>query len=387
MPAPLTILHVITGMNVGGAEAMLMKLVTHPALAAANQRHEVVSLMPAGVVGRKLTQLGLPPSTLGMRRRIPGARQVIRLREVMRQVQPAIVQGWMHHGNLGAMVGRLMITPQPALMWNVRHSLEDIAREKPMTRQILRFEARRSSVPAAIIYNSETAARQHAGIGFDNRRETIIPNGFDCSGFQPAADARERLRQRFGIDGTATVVAMVARNHPMKAPEMLVEAVRRARDAGHDLHLLMVGEGMDAPAPALQLAIDFLPPDRVTLAGHAGDLAEWLPGVDILALPSSWGEGFPNILGEAMACEVACVTTDVGDSARVVGETGLVVPPRDPVAMAKALGRLDRLGAEGRRALGGRARARVLREYSLDRTVGRYTELYARIGAESRAAA
>ena len=387
MPAPLTILHVITGMNVGGAEAMLMKLVTHPALGAANQRHEIVSLMPAGVVGRKLTQLGLPPSTLGMRRRVPGARQVIRLREVMRQVQPAIVQGWMHHGNLGAMVGRLLVSPQPALMWNVRHSLEDIAREKPMTRQILRFEARRSSVPSAIIYNSETAARQHAGIGFDNRRETIIPNGFDCSGFQPSADGKERLRRRFGIAGAATVVAMVARNHPMKAPEMLVEAVRRARDAGHDLHLLMAGEGMDAPAPALQLAIDFLPPDRVTLAGHAGDLAEWLPGVDILALPSSWGEGFPNILGEAMACEVACVTTDVGDSARVVGETGLVVPPRDPVAMAKALGRLDRLGADGRRSLGHRARARVLREYSLDRTVGRYTELYARIGTESRAAA
>ena len=379
---PLTILHVITGMNVGGAEAMLTKLVTHPVIAAANQRHEILSLMPLGVVGNRLGEHGHAPRTLGMRGRVPGAREMLRLNRVMHQVKPAIVQGWMHHGNLGAMVGRLLISPRPALMWNVRHSLEDIDREKRMTRHILRFEARRSKLPTAIIYNSRIAAQQHASIGFDSGRETIIPNGFDCTGFQPAKGARARLRSRFGIRSRATVVAMIARNHPMKAPEMLVAAVGMARAAGHDLHLLMVGDNMDTPPPELRRAIAAaLPPDRVTLAGHARDLAEWLPGVDILALPSAWGEGFPNILGEAMACEVACVTTDVGDSGLIVGKTGLVVPPRDHAAMAQALGRLERLGSEGRRLLGRSARARVLSEYSLDDAVVRYTELYARVAA------
>lgn len=382
MRQPLTIMHVITGMNVGGAEAMLKKLVTHPAISDANQRHHILSLMPSGVVGRKLGDLGYPPYTLGMRRGIPGPVHLLRLARVMRKVRPQIVQGWMHHGNLGAMAGRLMVSPRPTLMWNVRHSLEDISREKTIPRNIIRFEARWSGSPAAIIYNSAMAAEQHSQIGFDGRHQIIIPNGFDCTGFRPSAGAKANLKRRFGIHGKATVVAMVARNHPMKAPETLVEAVRLARATGHDLHLLMVGDNMDAPSPQLRRAMAHaVPPDRLTLAGHARDLSDWLPGVDILALPSSWGEGFPNILGEAMACEVACVTTDVGDSGRIVGKTGLVVRPRDPAALAQALCRLDRLGREGRRLLGQSARARVLSEYSLDYAVQRYTELYAEVGA------
>ncbi len=382
---PLTILHVITGLNVGGAEAMLSKLVTHSAVAAAGQRHEVLTLMPPGVAGRRLAALSAPPHSLGIRRPRAGLGAAMRLAKVVRQVRPDIVQGWMHHGNLAAMIGQQLVSPRPTLMWNVRHSLEDIALENPMTRAILRFEARRSRSPATIIYNSRVAARQHGDIGFDGSRSCIIPNGFDCGHFAPVAVRRGALASRFGIEHDATVVAMIARRHPMKSPETLVEAVGRARSAGIDLHLLMVGDGMDTlPSEMHDAFRRAVPEDRLTFAPHRSDLAEWLPEVDILALPSAWGEGFPNILGEAMACGVPCVTTDVGDSGWVVGETGEVVPPRDASALEAALIRLERLGPEGRRRLGRAARQRVVDEFSLGETVSRYTDLYAD-AAETRA--
>lgn len=374
----ITILHLITGLNVGGAEAMLAKLVGHHSAAAANQRHEVLSLMAPGVVGNRLEAAGIKVRSLEMNRGIPGIVALARLAWHTRQVRPDVIQGWMHHGNLAASIARRLAPNGPVLMWNVRHSLEDIAVEPRRTRALLRLEARISRRPAAIIYNSRNAARQYGNIGFEGRHATVIPNGFDCTRLAPGADRRTALRRLFGIRSPAPIVTMVARAHPMKSVETLVEALRVARANGTDYHLLLVGSGMDRPPPPLRRALEeALPPDRLTLVGHRTDLADWLPGADMIVLPSAWGEGFPNILGEAMACGVPCITTDVGDSGWIVGKTGLVIPPRDAAALAQAIGRLERLGPEGRRILGLAARRRVIENFSLDETVARYAALYA----------
>jgi glycosyltransferase involved in cell wall biosynthesis len=147
---------------------------------------------------------------------------------------------------------------------------------------------------------------------------------------------------------------------------------------GHDIHLLLVGDRMDEPDADLRTLLDRIPPDRRTLAGARLDVANWLAGIDIIAMASSWGEGFPNILGEAMSCGIPCVATDVGDAARVVGQTGLVVPPGDAAAMARALDRLVRMGATGRDLLGSAARRRIREHYSLARIAGEYADLYLR---------
>ncbi len=358
---------------------MLAKLVGHKAIAATGQKHHILSLMKPGIAGQQLIDEGIAVHSLNMKRGVPNLGAAIGLARTIRRIRPQIVQGWMHHGNLAATIAQRFVSPHPTLMWNVRHSIEDISVEKAMTRGILRLEARMSRTPAKVIYNSRVAARQHAAIGFDSSRAEIIPNGFDCTKFVPDGSRHRQFRQLFEIRNTATVVAMVARSHPLKSVETLVEAVRMARLHGCDLHLLLAGSGMDRPSHELQKALSTaLPPDRLTLTGHRNDLADWIAGVDIMALSSAWGEGFPNILGEAMASGVPCVTTDVGDSGWLVGETGLVVPPRDPAALAQALGRLERLGAAGRRMLGMAARARILQHFSLDDAVSFYTSLYAR---------
>jgi len=193
----------------------------------------------------------------------------------------------------------------------------------------------------------------------------VIPNGFDCDRHRPRAGAGEALRARHGVAPGTTLVGMVARLHPMKDPGTLAEAVRLARGQGADIHLLLCGRGMESPPPELARALaEALPQDRLTLVGQSGDLADWMPGLDILALPSAWGEGFPNTLAEAMASGVPCITTDVGDGGWIVGETGRVVPTRDPEAMAAALVELIAMGPEGRQRLGEAARTRVVENFA-----------------------
>jgi glycosyltransferase involved in cell wall biosynthesis len=102
-----------------------------------------------------------------------------------------------------------------------------------------------------------------------------------------------------------------------------------------------------------------------------------MAALDILSLSSAFGEGFPNAIGEAMACEVPCVVTDVGDSAEIVGDAGLVVPPRNPTAMAEAWETLLAKSPEERRVLGRAARERIARNFSLDVVTRQYEILYA----------
>jgi glycosyltransferase involved in cell wall biosynthesis len=384
----MSILHIITGLNVGGAEAMLAKLLEHGA-ADDPLSPRVLSLMTPGRMAQRIDARGIPIETLAMQQGRPSLGGLLQLRRTIRAAPPALVQGWMHHGNLAASLASRFAPVRLPVVWNVRHSLSDIHLEKPLSRAVLRTGRMVSDTARAIIYNSEVAAEQYRRFGFSPERAVVIPNGFDCDTFRPRADAGRMLRQRYGIDPQPILVAMVARQHPMKDTANLVEAVGLARAAGHDLHLLLVGTGTDAPPAALatQLART-LPPGRLTLAGERADVADWLSGVDIVALPSAWGEAFPNILGEAMASGVPCVATDVGDSARIIGSHGCIVPPRDPAALAGAIGWLAGLGAIQRRAIGAAARESIIARYEIDRIVARYAALYGSIlGGHGEAAA
>lgn len=382
----MKVLHVITALNVGGAETMLAKLLECDGGAANGIAHEVLSLMRPGSMAARIERTGTPLGTLDMIRAVPLPSHMARLRRAVRASRPDIVMGWMYHGQLAATAAAAMAPAHPPVIWNVRHSLDTIRQEKRATRLILRLGALLSRAPRAIIYNSKASARHYRAIGFSDARAIVIPNGFDCDLFRPDPEARERLRRMFGIDRRAMIVGMIARAHPMKDPATLVEAVHRARQAGADIHLLIAGTGMDAPPPPLAEALAMLPSDRLTLLGHRTDMAALLPGLDVLALPSAWGEGFPNIVGEAMASGVPCVATDVGDSGWIIGDTGFTVPPRDPGAMAQALLSLARMGADARASLGAAARARIEKHFPLSRVAADYADVCRDVMARRRRA-
>jgi glycosyltransferase involved in cell wall biosynthesis len=364
----VTILHLITGLETGGAEGMLARLVTRTD--RSRFRSVVVSMTDMGAVGPVIAGAGIAVETLGIRRGMIDPRGVSRLIRLLRRYRPDIVQTWLYHADLlGLIVDRLGYAPR--LAWNIRCS--DMAGPGAVRAILSRFSAR----PATVIINSHAGRRFHEGIGYHPRRWEYIPNGYDTALLRPDETARLRMRAALGIDPPASVIGMAARYHPMKDHANFLAAAARQAAARPDIVFVLLGAAIDSANRDLVRAIEahgLMP--RLRLLGERADMNAVYPALDILTLSSAYGEGFPNVLAEAMACGVPCVATDNGDAAEILGDTGIIVPPRDPQALAAGWHRLIALGPGGRRALGIRARARVVENYELNRIVPRFEALY-----------
>jgi glycosyltransferase involved in cell wall biosynthesis len=382
----LRCLHAITGLAIGGAEWMLYRV-----LAAGDHERfapTVVSLMTPGALAPRIAGLGVPIASLHMRRGPPLTWPVLRLRRLVRALQPDLLQGWMYHGNLAATAAWRCLESRPPLVWTIHHSAADLSNEKLSTRLSVQVSARLSRLTAAIAYCSSASARQHHALGFAPERTVVIPNGFDCAQTRPDPAARPRLCAELGIDPARTLVGMVARGHPMKDHRNLVRAVALLVERQVDVHLVMVGRGVGDPNGEIARAVAAAGiGQRTTLLGERADINPLTAGLDILALSSAWGEAFPLIVGDAMASGVPCVVTDVGDCVWIVGDTGEAVPPRDSAALAAAIGRLVALGPAGRHRLGRAARARIEENFSLAGVVRQYEALHQRLTEEHARAA
>lgn len=375
----LRVLHMITSVGIGGAQTMLAKLLEQRGAGLGDLDQSVLSLMPPGELAPRIEAAGVPIHSTGARSAIPTPGALVSLIRTTRALRPDLVIGWMHHGATAAYHASKMLPRRPGLIFNVRHSLSDMAHEKPISRMLLRHNAGLSGDVDAVIYNSHVSRKQYAEHGYDDSKAVVIANGFDLTRFRPDTHARARLGRLFGIPDGRTVVGMIARWHPMKDPATLIAAMKPLWEEGRDLHLLFVGTGMDRLRDDLGSAFDGIAEDRVTLAGQRLDVGDWLAGLDLAVLPSAWGEGFPNVLGEAMACGVPCVATDIGDSRWVVGEEGWIVPPRDPQAMQAAIARFLDLSDTARDTLRGRARRRVEENFSIQAVAADYARLYERV--------
>ncbi|WP_143019476.1 glycosyltransferase [Mesorhizobium qingshengii] len=367
-----SVLHTITGLNVGGAEIMLARFLGK--LDQDRFSSSVLSLLSPGPLAAQVEHTKSKVISLDMAER-PRPGDVVRLTRSISRAAPDLLHGWMYHGNVAAMLGSVLGLNFSPVIWSIHHTIRDLADEKPLTRQLIRLSACLSSRTSAISYCSRVAAADHERLGFDPRRRVVIPNGTDCDQFSPSADAGAKLRHLFGLPPGRLIIGHVARFHPMKDQVSLVRAIGRLLALGHDVQGVFIGDGhTDGPVrlAARELGID----DRITTPGIRGDIADLMPGFDVYALCSAWGEAFSLAAGEAMASGVPAVVTEVGDSGWLVGDSGVVVPPGDSDALAAGLIRLVKLEPADRRALGQQARRRVMENFSLPLYVGRHLELY-----------
>jgi glycosyltransferase involved in cell wall biosynthesis len=263
--------------------------------------------------------------------------------------------------------------------------LYELEQEKKLTFGVIRVGAWLSRYVTSIVYNAEVSARQHETLGYASSRTCVIPNGFDCARFVPSDEARLALRRELGLSDDAKLIGLIARYHPIKDHATFLRAAAFAC-AEHDAHFVLAGRDVDEGNRELMEAVGRLRLEgRVHLLGARGDMPALTAALDV-ATSSSIGEGFPNVIGEAMACAVPCVVTDVGDSAHIVGPFGRVVKSGDAAALARAWGDLLDMPDDERLALGRGARERVLEHYSLDAIVRQYEALYTRVTKDNTAA-
>lgn len=371
----MKVVHLITGLQVGGAEMMLLKLLR--AMDRSTFDPVVISLIPGGECRALIETEGIPVHDLSMKNRLPSPAGILALRRLARKLEPDVIQGWMYHGNLAGVLLSRFSSGKPRLFWNIRHSVEDIGREKPMTRLVIRLGGLFNRAPYRIIFNSGMSLDQHTGFGYPREKSLMIPNGFDLDRFHPSLEARAGLREELGLPPETLLVGVAARRHPMKGHEEFLKAAALLRAGGRDVRFVLVGRGVTSSDPILRdLSGRTELEGRVLLLGQREDMPSFLAGLDLLCVPSLFGEGFPNVLGEAMACGVPCVATEVGESREIIGETGRIVRPGETAALAEAMGEMLDLDPEASLDLGGRCRGRILEHYSLKNIAERYAELY-----------
>lgn len=365
----IRIVHVISDLDIGGTEVTLVNLIK--GLDRNRFANQVVSLTGRGQLADDLEMNDVPVHYLGMRRGRLDFSGLPKLVRLLKTVRPSLVQSWLYHADLLSVLAA-PLADSPPVVWNVRCADMELQHYPFRTRWARRVLAWLSSWPVAVVSNSEGGKRWHETIGYRPHLWEVIPNGFDLTRFSPNPTAKPPLRKELKLPADSVLVALVARVDPMKDHLTFLDAARQVSGARQDVQFLLIGKG----TPTLnRLVLEKGLAGCVHLLGERNDVYRLLPGVDIACL-SSISEGFPNVLGEAMACGVPCVATDVGDARLIVGETGVIVPPRDPAALAGALLDLIDRGPAGRQVLGQSARARIEKEYALPRIIERYQDLY-----------
>jgi glycosyltransferase involved in cell wall biosynthesis len=371
---PIAVTHVIAGLELGGAEMMLYKL-----LAATDRRRfdpAVISLSDNGPLAARIAALGVPVTALGMPRGCLRARPLAHLARRLRARRTGVVHTWMYHADLlGGAFARA--TGDAKVIWGVRGSLDPrlSKRSSRMTARACALSSR--WLPDRIVSCSERLAEVHVQLGYDRARMMVIPNGFDLSRFSPREELRARTRENLGVERDAPLVGIVGRFDPQKDHGTFVRAAGELARAREDVRFVMCGPGVDSANQALARWIaEAGIAERCRLLGAVEDPCGVLNALDVLVCSSAFGEGFPNVLGEAMACGVVCVSTDVGDAAKILADTGGVVEPRDWQALAREVLDVLEMPLAARVALGRRARARVEQHYSLASVAQRFQALY-----------
>lgn len=370
----MKVLHIITGLGDGGAEAVLHRLITHDPL----DEHHVVSLTGLGKYGPLLRERGAEVTALEMPRGRVTPAGLRGLWRAVRRSRPDVIQTWMYHADLlGGVVGRLAGVP---VVWGIHNTTLEPGLSSRSTILVARLCARLSRwAPRRIVACAQAAVEAHAALGYDGGRMAVIPNGYDLGRFRPDAEARERLRREWDVPGDMPLLGMVARWDPQKDHANLIEALRQLQQRGATFRAVLVGSGVDESNAGLMSALCQAGlAERVRPLGPRPDIPAVMNALDVHVLSSAYGEAFPNVLAEAMACGTPCVTTDVGDAAHIVGSTGWVVPPKDSQALAQALhaalSERSNLGAWLQRQSA--CRTRIAANFSIDAMVQHYRAVW-----------
>jgi glycosyltransferase involved in cell wall biosynthesis len=363
MKEKVRLFFLIRSLNIGGAERQLIELV--------KGLDKNILVITVGVFyheGPLMEEIkdihGINVISLNKRGRWEIIRFIIRFIKLLKVLQPDILYSFLPDANIvGLIAGRLAGVKQ--IIWGVRASNMDVSRYDWLARISLRLSAFLSRFPNVIIANSYVGRSFHESIGYSNKRFHVIHNGINAERFKPDRNTGTRVRVEWGIDKKTVLIGIMARIDPMKDHPTFLKAVQNFIRRHNDVCFVCVGDGpVDYKEEIYLLSEELGLRDFVIWAGLRSDMSAAYNALDIVTSSSSFGEGFSNVIGEAMACGVPCVVTDVGDSAIIVGETGIIVPPEDPQALADGWRSMLKRLNDKSYSIKEMARARIVSHYN-----------------------
>lgn len=364
---------IISNLTVGGAENSLLNLVS-----VLRERHEieVVSLRALDAIGEKIQALGIKVHVLNINSLFSSLSAIIRLVSILRRSKPDLVHTWMYHADLlGGLCCRLVGIRN--VVWSLHSSTIDGQVVKPSTMLVIKSCAILSKwLPKKIIACSQMSKFVHAKIGYDDKKIFFIPNGVDLTKYSIDQHARSSVLDEFGIADNVKLVGIVGRYNVLKNHHGFISAAAIVFNKYQNVRFFMVGREIDGNNLDLVKALGDAGISNVCLLlGQRDDIPRLMASFDVLAL-SSIGEAFPLVLLEAMACGTSCVTTDVGDAAYIVADTGVTVESGNMRQLAEGLLTILELSDIDKNSLGRRARLRVEENFSLSRVADLYDGVY-----------
>lgn len=371
----MKVIHIITGLDDGGAEAVLYRL----CLSDKVYNHIVVSLMDEGKYGPLLVDKDIKVYCLNMKRGRISIAGLLKLYKIIHKINPNVVQTWMYHANLiGGVVSRLVGIKN--VVWGIHHTNLIKGESKISTVIIVRINAFLSYfIPRNIIYCAHKSKEVHEKLGYSVSKAHVIGNGYNINQFFTDNYIRDTFRSKFEVSDEVNLLGMIGRYDPLKDHLNLIRALPRIIEAGYNIKLILVGKDLDTSNQTLLNQIkenDLL--DTIVLMGQRDDIPAVMNAIDLNVLSSS-SEAFPNVLPEAMACGTPCVTTDVGDAALIIGTTGWVVPPKDNLLLANAIMQaLDERHLNNQQWLDrkSKCRSRIVDNFSIERMILNYREIW-----------
>jgi glycosyltransferase involved in cell wall biosynthesis len=373
----MKILFLSRSLESGGAERQLAVLAS--GLSRIGWKVVIASFYYEENVDSKLERDGVSIRYLYKKGRWDVVGFAFRLIKLIREEAPDIIHGYLPVPNIIAVLLRPLL-PAHKLVWGIRASNMEMDQYDWLTRWSYRLERNLSGFPDMIIANSQAGMEVMREKGFSIDKALMIPNGIDTQRFHPDSAGRVAMREQFGIAAGDKLIGLVARLDPMKDHLTFMRAAAYLINQRENMRFICVGDGPDSYRQKLMaVSMDLGIADRLVWADTVEDMAAMYNAFDVATLSSAYGEGFPNVIGEAMACGVPCVVTNVGDSAYIIGDTGIVVPTRNPEALALAwdtmLDRIDKEGCE----LGVRARERLCRLFGDDALIKQSQQAFQRL--------
>lgn len=371
---PVKVMYIISDLSIGGAEMTLYKLL------AQTDRQQfapvVVSLIDQGALRARIEALEIPVYTTNMKAGRPTPAGLWRLIRLIRTINPDLMLGWMYHSCLAAEVAKIFSRRSVPSLWSIHYSVSSLATEKRLTTAVIKLCGFISRLPAQIVFVSRAGQSQHQPLGYHVENSCVIPNGIDVEEFIPSTQARSSVRSELDLPDDAFLIGLIGRYHPMKDHANFLAAAALISKTHPETHFLLIGRGVDwENQPLCESIRQHGLEGRVHLLGERQDTSRLAAALDIFSI-SSFVESCPIVIGEAMACGVPCVVTDVGDAAWIVGETGSAVPPRNAGALAEAWQEMVALGPHDRQALGLLARARVIEHFPIQSIMSQYEDLF-----------